>query len=253
MTEAVRRQELQERQEKTTSFIPGCLYQHRWRPDGTSYFPYASVGLKQASSGSTPEDVVDDASIVTSLIHPDDVAGVVASFEESARTLKPRKCEYRVRTPAGVEKWVFGQSVPGARAGRVRPLARLPDRHHGTQARRSANLRPRVSRYSNRPAQPYGARPRACRLRWTRRGNPTLERAPLHRPRPVQGAERHQGPPSATGCCARLPCASGRSSGRTIWSPATAETNSSYCCAILPCGERLPRSRSAALSSACTR
>jgi diguanylate cyclase (GGDEF)-like protein/PAS domain S-box-containing protein len=111
VTEAVRRQELQERQEKTTSFIPGCVYQHRWRPDGTSYFPYASVGLKQVF-GIAPEDVVEDASIVTSLIHPDDVARVVASFEESARTLKPRECEYRVRTPAGVEKWVFGQSVP---------------------------------------------------------------------------------------------------------------------------------------------
>jgi diguanylate cyclase (GGDEF)-like protein/PAS domain S-box-containing protein len=111
VTEAVRRQQLQNRVEKTTSLIPGCVYQHRLRPDGTSHIPYASIGLKHIY-GVAPETVAEDASILVKVVHPDDIDRVLASFEESARTLKPRECEYRVRTATGEEKWVFGQSIP---------------------------------------------------------------------------------------------------------------------------------------------
>jgi diguanylate cyclase (GGDEF)-like protein/PAS domain S-box-containing protein len=111
VTETIRRLQLQDRYDKITSIMPACLYQHRLRPDGTSSIPYASAGLTQIF-GIKPEEVADDASAVRALVHPDDVPRLMASFEHSAKTLTPRQTEYRVRTTAGVEKWVFGHSVP---------------------------------------------------------------------------------------------------------------------------------------------
>jgi hypothetical protein len=41
------RHELLNRLQKMGLQLPGMFYQYRLRPDGTSYFPYASEGIRQ--------------------------------------------------------------------------------------------------------------------------------------------------------------------------------------------------------------
>ena len=111
VTETIRRLELQARSEKVGLVVSGCLYQIRRRPDRSYSVPYASSGIK-ALSGIAPEDAMQNYSMLTSLVHPDDLPAVLASFDESARTMAPRQSEYRIKTAAGIEKWIFGRSVP---------------------------------------------------------------------------------------------------------------------------------------------
>ena len=103
--------QLQERYDKIASIVSGCLLQHRRKPDGSSSIPYASIGLFHLF-GIMPEEVIEDSSPLRSRIHPDDVIRINTSLEESARTLTPWQCEYRVNLPDGTQKWVFGHSVP---------------------------------------------------------------------------------------------------------------------------------------------
>jgi diguanylate cyclase (GGDEF)-like protein/PAS domain S-box-containing protein len=116
VTDTVRRLQLQERYDKITSVVSGCLYQVRFTPDGRASIPYASPGLTQIY-GVTPEEVVEDASVLSSLVHPDDIERVRESFTRAARTMTSRQDEYRIRTTDGVEKWILGHAVPEAEPG----------------------------------------------------------------------------------------------------------------------------------------
>jgi diguanylate cyclase (GGDEF)-like protein/PAS domain S-box-containing protein len=111
VTETMRRLQLQDRYDKIASVISGCLYQFRCRPDGSFGMPYASVGLVHIF-GVKPEDVVEDASVLFNLIHPDDIERVKVSIEYSEKTLSVWQCEFRVRAADGSDKWIFGNSVP---------------------------------------------------------------------------------------------------------------------------------------------
>ena len=115
VTETVRRLQLQERYEKITSIVSGCLYQMSMTPDGKATIPYASVGLKEIY-GVTPGEVVRDASILSRLVHPDDLPALRASFSHAMRTMTPRQDEYRIRSTDGVEKWILGHAVPEAQS-----------------------------------------------------------------------------------------------------------------------------------------
>ena len=111
VTETMRRLKLQDRYDKIASVISGCLYQFRRRPDGSVSLPYASVGLVHIF-GMRPEEVIEDASIIFDLVHPDDLQRVKASIEHSEKTLTAWQCEFRVCAADGSEKWIFGSAVP---------------------------------------------------------------------------------------------------------------------------------------------
>ena len=111
VTETVRRTELQVRYDKITSIMSGCLYQHRRRPAGSSTMPYASQGLINLF-GVAPEDVAEDASVLSRFIHADDMDRIRDSLDHSAKTLAVWQCEYRVVLPGGLEKWIFAHAVP---------------------------------------------------------------------------------------------------------------------------------------------
>ncbi|PAW65564.1 MAG: hypothetical protein B9S34_10610 [Opitutia bacterium Tous-C1TDCM] len=96
---------------KIASRVPGVIYQYRLRPDGTSCFPYASERLREIY-GVAPEAVVADAAPVFGQLHPADLAGIVASIQESARTLQPWQYEYRTQFADGTERWLRGDSIP---------------------------------------------------------------------------------------------------------------------------------------------
>ncbi len=111
VTETMRRLQLQDRYDKITSTISGCLYQHRRMPDGSQSLPYASIGLFHIF-GVMPDTVAADSSSLAPLIHPDDLVRIKESLDQSAKTLTPWQCEYRVNLPDGSQKWVFAHSVP---------------------------------------------------------------------------------------------------------------------------------------------
>ena len=94
-----------------TRQLPGVLYQFQQFADGRSCFPYASDGMRQIY-GVFPTDVREDASSVFAVLHPDDLQRVADSIAESARTLKPWVCEYRVNLPGSGTHWLHGTAQP---------------------------------------------------------------------------------------------------------------------------------------------
>lgn len=96
---------------KIASRLPGVVYQYLLRADGSSCFPYASSGIKDIYRVN-PEDIIDDASIVFTKLHPDDLDGVAASIQASARDLKLWRYEYRVKFENGDIRWLLGNAFP---------------------------------------------------------------------------------------------------------------------------------------------
>jgi len=91
--------------------IPGVIYQYQLYPDGRSCFPYASETIREIYEVS-PEDVREDATVVFTRIHPDDLAVVAASITESALSLTPWDAECRVMLPVRGLRWLRGCARP---------------------------------------------------------------------------------------------------------------------------------------------
>lgn len=91
--------------------VPGVIYQFRLYPDGRSSFPFASEAIWDIYEV-TPEEVREDATVVFSRIHPDDLDAAAASIEHSARTLEPWQHEYRVVLPRQGVRWRSGLARP---------------------------------------------------------------------------------------------------------------------------------------------
>lgn len=91
--------------------VPGVVYTYQYFPDGRNCFPYASEHIYDIY-GVTPAQVRDDASIVFSLIHPDDIPHVVNSITVSFEQLTLWEDEYRVLHPDKGIIWVKGVAKP---------------------------------------------------------------------------------------------------------------------------------------------
>jgi PAS domain S-box-containing protein len=91
--------------------VPGMVYQFVRRPDGSSYFPFASDGCREFF-GLEPDDLRIDAQVLIRLIHPDDMLDFQMSVDQSARSLRPWRWEGRFILPTGEEKWIQGASRP---------------------------------------------------------------------------------------------------------------------------------------------
>jgi len=103
--------EHEQRLARLTSQVPGVVYQFHLRADGSCSFPYASEGL-QAIYGLRPDQVRNDASAVFPNLHPDDLARVTQTIQQSAEQLTVWDCEYRVCLPGRPLQWVQGRSQP---------------------------------------------------------------------------------------------------------------------------------------------
>ena len=99
------------RVDRLAQHVPGMLYQYHLRPDGSSHFPYTSIGIKNIY-GVLPEQVSNDAEAVFKVIHPDDLQPVGESIQASARTLSDWHAQYRVNLPDGRTLWVEGEASP---------------------------------------------------------------------------------------------------------------------------------------------
>lgn len=91
--------------------VPGAICTFRQGPDGSSSFPYASSAILDIY-GLKPEDLAQDASIMRTLIHPDDYEHVRETITESARSLTPWRDEFRFRHPEKGEVWIESNFMP---------------------------------------------------------------------------------------------------------------------------------------------
>ena len=101
---------LEERLTRIAANVPGALFQYQLAPDGSASMPYASSGL-EALYGLRPEDVVQDISPLLAMIHPDDVAQMMAAILESCHTASEWHSEHRVIRPGRGMIWVEGNAT----------------------------------------------------------------------------------------------------------------------------------------------
>ena len=87
-----------------TRHVPGLIYQLERLPDGRFRFPYASRGMEAIYELSAAQAMAD-ASLVFQRLHPEDLDRVLRSTLESADTLQPWICEYRVLLPRQGTCW----------------------------------------------------------------------------------------------------------------------------------------------------
>lgn len=97
--------------EKLTANVPGAIYQYQLRADGSSCFPYTSAGIRTIYEVE-PELVRQDAQVVFSRIHPDDLESLRRSILQSAELLQPWRADYRVLLPRQGLRWLRGEASP---------------------------------------------------------------------------------------------------------------------------------------------
>jgi len=96
--------------EQLSRSLPGIIYTFVREPDGRYYFSFLSEKTLDFY-GVSAEDGVRDPERIFNMIHPDDLAMVHESINESARTLEEWVCEYRVVVNDRVS-WVRGVARP---------------------------------------------------------------------------------------------------------------------------------------------
>ncbi len=97
--------------EDLSNNVPGFIYQYQRFPDGRSCVPFASKGM-QKLMGISHEQVIEDASPILSVIHPEDSEAVDASIQLSAETLTDWYFEFRVVNARKEIRWIHAQSKP---------------------------------------------------------------------------------------------------------------------------------------------
>ncbi|MDV6316724.1 PAS domain-containing protein [Idiomarina sp. HP20-50] len=95
--------------EHLANAVPGALYQLQRSPDGELKFNYISQGVK-AIYGCSAEELANDISLLSHIIHPDDLQSVLTSMHESAHYQYLWVKEYRVLRN-GREAWIYGHAV----------------------------------------------------------------------------------------------------------------------------------------------
>ena len=91
--------------------IPGIIYQFRRFPDGRSCCPYMSEAIRTLT-GIDPDDLKTTAVPFFALIHPDDIAAVHTSIEQSAKTLQTWEYQFRLNLPGQGYRWLYGFAQP---------------------------------------------------------------------------------------------------------------------------------------------
>jgi diguanylate cyclase (GGDEF)-like protein/PAS domain S-box-containing protein len=91
--------------------IPSAIYQHRFYPNGTHTFPYASIGVKDIYE-LTPEEVMNNSQDIFDVIHPDDRELALEAIKKSSETMNLLNLDYRVQLPNKGLRWLRGQAKP---------------------------------------------------------------------------------------------------------------------------------------------
>ena len=95
--------------------LPGALVRYVLHPSGADDIAYISQGCLEIWE-LDPEQAQSRLPTLWQAIHPDDRTVVQRLLRQSAETLTPWVCEWRITTPSGRQKWLQGM-------GRPEPLA----------------------------------------------------------------------------------------------------------------------------------
>ncbi|TAF57123.1 MAG: PAS domain S-box protein [Oscillatoriales cyanobacterium] len=106
--------ESEARFQKLSGNVPGVIYRFVLRADGSFSFPYISPACREMFERE-PEAVLQNAALITDLIHPDDRQNHDESVAVSAQTLQPWHWEGRFVLPSGQIRWFQIISRPEAR------------------------------------------------------------------------------------------------------------------------------------------
>ena len=101
--------ESESRYERIASNLPGMVFQSILRPDLSLTFTYISEGCREIY-GLEPEEILADATLIASIIHPEDLSEFMASLTAVAADLLPWHWEGRVVTRSGKTKWLCGNA-----------------------------------------------------------------------------------------------------------------------------------------------
>ncbi len=107
--------EVEAKFQRLATNLPGMIYQFRLNVDGSFYFPYISP-FAQEMYELDPESMQKDPNQIFSIVHPEDINPLNNSIAESAQTLQPWNCIWRINTPSGRLKWLRGSSRPEQQA-----------------------------------------------------------------------------------------------------------------------------------------
>ncbi|HBS03554.1 MAG TPA: hypothetical protein DEA96_01220, partial [Leptospiraceae bacterium] len=104
-------EELQRSYNRVTENLPGAVLKYRLNTDGSDEFIFLAPGA--AHLWEIPEQEAEgDISRVWSLVHSDDLPGLMESIHHSARTLEEWNHEWRIVLEDGRTKWLHGRGVP---------------------------------------------------------------------------------------------------------------------------------------------
>ncbi len=101
--------ESEDRFQRVAATVPGVVYQFEIRPDGTRGFPFVSEGVR-ALFGLEVEEVVGDAGRAFSMVHPDDLPGLLADLQRAAAGRTPWRHEMRMALPGGT-RWIHAAAA----------------------------------------------------------------------------------------------------------------------------------------------
>jgi len=96
---------------KLSQQIPGVMYTFQMHPDGGFEYPFVSEGIMELFELS-PEQVKQDPSILSRLIHPDDAQVLRDSVDFSYKNITFWEREYRVVLPTKGLRWMKASSKP---------------------------------------------------------------------------------------------------------------------------------------------
>ena len=126
-----------------TNRTPGMVYQYLQDAAGSGHFVVVSEGA-QALLQVSPQALMADAGLALAPVHPDDLPGLHASIQHSARSLQPWRHEWRMCFTGQGTCWLAGDALPQRLAdGSVRWDGFMSDitRHKEIEATaHSANL-----------------------------------------------------------------------------------------------------------------
>ncbi len=96
---------------KIAAQVPGCIFQFKRYPDGSSCLPYASEGLRELH-GLRPDEVLESADALMQSIHVEDRDSTVEAIRLSAQQLSTLRLEYRVSDRGGGARWMSIHAMP---------------------------------------------------------------------------------------------------------------------------------------------
>ncbi|MES2286232.1 MAG: PAS domain S-box protein [Bacteroidota bacterium] len=91
--------------------VPGALYQFQFSQDGKFLIPFVSEGIIDLCEV-TAEQAMQDADLIFDHVHPEDIEGLILSFNVPKITLENWNYEFRVNLPVKGTRWLRGNSKP---------------------------------------------------------------------------------------------------------------------------------------------